>query len=73
MGSKEVGKRGDDMEDICNKPLVVFDEEVVQFLGDLSAEILKSPLARQYPDLSAFAFLSLALYIIHNRYNMMPF
>lgn len=44
------------MEDICNKPLVVFDEEVVQFLGDLSAEILKSPLARQYPDLSAFAF-----------------
>lgn len=44
------------MEDICNKPLVVFDEEVVQFLGDLSAEVLKSPLARQYTDLSAFAF-----------------
>ncbi len=44
------------MKDICNKPLTVFDEEVVQFLGDLSAEILKSPLARQYPDLSAFAF-----------------
>jgi hypothetical protein len=44
------------VKDICNKPLTVFDEEVVQFLGDLSAEILKSPLARQYPDLSAFAF-----------------
>lgn len=44
------------MNQICNKPLRVFDEEAVQFLSDLSAEILKSPLARQYPDLSAFAF-----------------
>ena len=41
---------------VNNLPLSVFDEEAVQFLGDLSADILKSPLARQYPDLSAFAF-----------------
>ena len=41
---------------VDNSPLPVFDEEVVQFLGDLSAEILKSSLSRQYPDLSAFAF-----------------
>lgn len=55
-GRREVWKKGDDVKDICNMPLIVFDEEVVQFLGDLSAEILKSPLARQYPDISAFAF-----------------
>lgn len=41
---------------IDNSPVQVFDKEVVQFLGDLSADVLKSPLARQYPDLSAFAF-----------------
>lgn len=39
-----------------NMPLKAFDERVVQFLGDLSADLLKSPLVRQYPDLSAFAF-----------------
>ena len=39
-----------------NMPLEAFDERVVQFLGDLSADLLKSPLVRQYPDLSAFAF-----------------
>jgi len=44
------------MRDICNKPLRVFDANVVEFLGELSAELLKSPLVRQYPDLSAFAF-----------------
>ena len=44
------------MRDICNKPLRVFDAKVVEFLGDLSTELLKSPLVRQYPDLSAFAF-----------------
>ncbi len=41
---------------IDNTPLRVFDEQVVQFLSELSAELLKSPLVRQYPDLSAFAF-----------------
>ena len=41
---------------VNNTPLKAFDERVVQFLGDLSTELLKSPLVRQYPDLSAFAF-----------------
>lgn len=41
---------------VNNTPLKVFDERVVRFLGDLSAELLKSSLVRQYPDLSAFAF-----------------
>lgn len=41
---------------VDNTPLRVFDEQVVQFLGGLSAEMLNSPLVRQYPDLSAFAF-----------------
>ena len=41
---------------IDHSPLRVFDEQVVQFLSGLSAELLKSPLVRQYPDLSAFAF-----------------
>ena len=44
------------LSNVNNTPLKVFDERVVQFLGDLSAELLKSPLVRQYPDLSAFAF-----------------
>ena len=34
----------------------VFDESVVGFLGELSAELLKSPIVRWHPDLSAFAF-----------------
>ena len=44
------------MVTICNKPLRVFDDEIIQFLGELSADLLKSPLVRQYPDISAFAF-----------------
>ena len=44
------------MEEICNKPFRTFDESVVEFLGGLSADLLKSPLVRQHPDLSAFAF-----------------
>jgi len=43
-------------EDVNSTPLRVFDGQVVQFLSGLSAELLKSPLVRQYPDLSAFAF-----------------
>lgn len=42
--------------EINNTPLRVFDEQVVHFLSELSAELLQSPLVRQYPDLSAFAF-----------------
>ena len=41
---------------INNTPLRVFDEQVVEFLGGLSADLLKSPLVRTYPDLAAFAF-----------------
>lgn len=41
---------------IDNTPLRVFDEQVMELLGGLSAELLKSPLVRAYPDLAAFAF-----------------
>ena len=43
-------------EEISRTPLKVFDGQVVHFLGGLSAELMKSPLVRQYPDLAAFAF-----------------
>ena len=43
-------------EDICIQPLQVFSDEACGFLQDLSSIILKSPIARQYPDLSAVAF-----------------
>ena len=41
---------------IENTPMRVFDDEVCNFIGELSSEILKSPLGRIYPDLSALAF-----------------
>jgi len=41
---------------VNNTPLRVFDEQVVEFLGGLSAELLKSSLVRTYPDVAAFAF-----------------
>lgn len=44
------------MARVENRPVRVFDEGVVRFLGDLSADLFRSPLVRQYPDLSAFAF-----------------
>jgi len=40
-----------DVVKIDNTPLRVFDEQVIQFLSELSAELLKSPIVRQYPDL----------------------
>ena len=43
-------------KNIIDTPLKVFDEDVCAFIGDLSAEILKSPMARVFPDLSALAF-----------------
>lgn len=43
-------------ENIINMPLPIFAEETTTFIAELSAEILKSSLARQYPDLSALAF-----------------
>ncbi len=38
------------------KPLPPFSEEVLAFLGDLSALLMKSPAARPYPDVVTFAF-----------------
>ena len=37
-------------------PLPIFDEAACAFLGDFSARLLKSPMARQFTDLSALAF-----------------
>ena len=42
--------------DIVNTPIRVYDDTACAFIAELSAEILKSPLSRVYPDLSAFAF-----------------
>lgn len=42
--------------DIINRPMQVYDDISCAFIAELSAEILKSPLARTYPDLSALAF-----------------
>ena len=44
------------LSNVDSTPLRAFDDRVVGFLGGLSAELLKSPLVRQHPDLSAFAF-----------------
>lgn len=43
-------------ENIKNTPIRIFDDDVCTFIAELSNEILKSPLARIYPDLTAFAF-----------------
>lgn len=43
-------------ENVINTPLPILADEVTNFIAELSAEVLKSPLARQYPDLSALAF-----------------
>ena len=42
--------------DIVNTPIRVYDDTACAFIAELSAEILKSPLSRTYPDLSALAF-----------------
>ncbi len=42
--------------DVVNTPIRVYDDTACAFIAELSAEILKSPLARAYPDLSALAF-----------------
>jgi len=44
------------LSNVNNTPLRVFDDAVVEFLSGISSELLKSPLVRAYPDLSAFAF-----------------
>ncbi len=42
--------------EISRAPLPVYDDGVCAFIAEVSAEILKSPLARTFPDLSALAF-----------------
>lgn len=41
---------------VNNTPLRPFEPMVLDFLGEVSAAILTSPIGRQFPDLSAFAF-----------------
>ena len=43
-------------ENIKVRPLQVFSPEACSFLNELSSTILKSPVSRQYPDLTAVAF-----------------
>lgn len=42
--------------DIQTTPLPIYDDEVCNFLADLSNALMKSPQARLYPDVSALAF-----------------
>lgn len=44
------------LSNVNNRPLRVFDDSVLEFLGELSNDLLKSPVGRLYPDISAFAF-----------------
>lgn len=44
------------LSNVNSAPFEVFNETVVKFLEDLSTKLLKSPVVRQFPDLSAFAF-----------------
>ena len=41
---------------VNNSPLRPFEPMVLDCLGEISAAILKSPVGRQFPDLTAFAF-----------------
>ena len=60
------------MVTICNKPLRVFDDEVIKFLGELSSGLLKSPLVRQHPDISAFAFYIRKANLLKLRSTLFP-
>lgn len=39
-----------------SSPLPVFDDSALEFLSLLSRKLMESPLSREYPDVSAFAF-----------------
>ncbi len=43
-------------KNVENSPIKIFDENVCNFLNELSSKLLKSPIIRQYRDLSALAF-----------------
>ena len=44
------------LSNVNNTPLRPFDPAVLDCLGEISAAIMKSPVGRQFPDLTAFAF-----------------
>lgn len=44
------------LSNVNNTPLRPFEPMVLDCLGEISAAILKSPVGRQFPDLTAFAF-----------------
>ena len=44
------------LSSVNNTPLRPFEPMVLDCLGEISTTILKSPVGRQYPDLTAFAF-----------------
>ena len=44
------------LSNVNNTPLRPFEPVVMDCLGEISAAILKSPIGRQFPDLTAFAF-----------------
>ena len=44
------------LSNVNNTPLRPFEPIVLDCLGEISAAILKSPVGRQFPDLTAFAF-----------------
>ena len=44
------------LSNVNNTPLRPFEPMVLDYLGEISAAILKSPVGRQFPDLTAFAF-----------------
>lgn len=43
-------------EDICCKPLRAYSDEAVDFISDLSSEIMKSRYIREYSDIAALGF-----------------
>ena len=43
-------------EDIIRDPLNAYSDEAVSFIADLSSKIMKSPVARMYPDVAALGF-----------------
>ena len=60
------------MVEVDNRPMRVFDEQVIELLGGISAELMKSPVSRQYPDLMAFAFYIRKANLIKLRDTLFP-
>lgn len=60
------------MVEVDNRPMRVFDEQVIELLGGVSAELMKLPVSRQYPDLMAFAFYVRKANLIKLRDTLFP-